>query len=191
MNISEQNDVGALTVSIQNIENEYKNILTKIKKHKDTYELVLSYEDGNLCESFSKFNTSYNILQCEHFLSGNGISFKISEIVQYVYEMYLSVYYRSLNDTLSIEYLEQHFNDPIFIDLIIENTFLLRLFRNDIVMTYIDDYIKYIKMIEIGIHVKFAVYFVMMIISVVFYQLCFLPSIIEIINNLTRVKLFF
>ena len=90
-----------------------------------------------------------------------------------------------------IEYLEQHFNDPIFIDLIIENTFLLRLFRNDIVMTYIDDYIKYIKMIEIGIHVKFAVYFVMMIISVVFYQLCFLPSIIEIINNLTRVKLFF
>ena len=85
MNISEQNDVGALTVSIQNIENEYKNILTKIKKHKDTYELVLSYEDGNLCESFSKFNTSYNILQCEHFLSGNGISFKISEIVWFIY----------------------------------------------------------------------------------------------------------
>jgi hypothetical protein len=73
----------------------------------------------------------------------------------------------------------------------VSDLFFLRGMNLDILDTYIGDYEDYFKMINIVFHVKFCVYFILVVMSIGLYQGCFLPKIVEIINNLTRVKLFF
>ena len=90
-----------------------------------------------------------------------------------------------------MQLLEENFNDPIFVNLIVENVFFLRLFMGDINNEYVRDYSNYFQFVRTVLHTKFALYFALVAGGVAIYLKCFLPRIIEIINNLTRVKLIF
>lgn len=189
--LKDKYNIETLTSQIQQIENDYKAILMMINSKSNTYKKILIYENENLCEQFAKFNTTYNIIECEVLVKGNGISFKISEIVQYIYEMYLVVNHKRKNGEGTVQLLEENFNDPIFINLIVENVFFLRLFMGDINNEYVKDYSNYFHFVRTVLHTKFAVYFALVAGGVAIYLKCLLPRIIEIINNLTRVKLIF
>lgn len=190
-NLKNKYNIETLTSQIQQIENDYKAVLMMINSNSNTYKKIIIYENENLCKQFEKFNTSYNLIECEVFVKGNGISFKVSEIVQYIYEMYLVVNHKRKPGKGTVQLLEENFNDPIFVNLIIENVFFLRLFMGDINNEYVRDYSNYFYFVRIVLHTKFAVYFGLVACGVVIYLKCLLPRIIEIINNLTRVKLIF
>ena len=130
-------------------------------------------------------------LPCQIYMNNKGISFKISEILHYVYEMNIVLEHKLKMNKLNINEVENAFKDKMLIQYMVSDLFFLRGMNLDILDTYIGDYEDYLKMINIVFHVKFCVYFILVVMSIGLYQGCFLPKIVEIINNLTRVKLFF
>lgn len=188
LNINESFTIANLTNTLQIIEDEYKNILTKLKRNKKVNNKILRYESESACDEYAQHEME---LPCQVYMNNKGISFKISEILHYVYEMNIVLKHKLKMKELNINEVENAFKDKMLIQYMVSDLFFLRGMNLDILDTYIDDYEDYFKMINIVFHVKFCVYFILVVMSIGLYQGCFLPKIVEIINNLTRVKLFF
>jgi hypothetical protein len=188
LNINESFTIANLTNTLQIIEDEYKNILTKLKRNKKVNNKILRYESESACDEYAQQEIE---LPCQVYMNNKGISFKISEILHYVYEMNIVLEHKLKMKELNINEVENAFKDKMLIQYMISDLFFLRGMNLDILDTYINDYENYLKMINIVFHVKFCVYFILVVMSIGLYQGCFLPKIVEIINNLTRVKLFF
>ena len=188
LQINQSFSIANLTNTLQTIEDEYKNILTKLKRDKNVYNKILHYESESACDEYSKGETE---LPCQLYMNNKGISFKLSEILHYVYEMHIVLEHKLRSNELNLDEVENGFKDKMLIQYMVSDLFFVRGMNLDILETYIRDYEDYLRMINIVFHVKFCAYFILVVMSIGLYQGCFLPKIVEIINNLTRVKLFF
>ena len=174
--------------NINTVEGNFRQILSDISTKSNIYASLLSYDTKDPCSFFSGFNTYYNLITCDEYMTNNGLSFEISQIYNLINIMYDDYLEKGKHDNTS---LKEQFNAPDLISLMINNIFFIRLYLNDLTATYSEEYLIQLNNTITIIYVKFIIYLIIIFTLIALFRLVLVKKILNMINNLNRVKVFF
>ena len=174
--------------NINTVEGNFRQILSDISTKSNIYASLLSYDTKDPCSFFSGFNTYYNLITCGEYMTNNGLSFEISQIYNLINIMYDDYLEKGKNDNTS---LKEQFNAPDLISLMINNIFFIRLYLNDLTATYSEEYLIQLNNTITIIYVKFIIYLIIILTLIALFRLVLVKKILNMVNNLNRVKVFF
>ena len=178
----------SLIETINTVEGNFREILNNISHKSNIYSTLLSYDTNDPCVYFSGFNTYYNLITCDEFMTNNGLSFEISQIYNYINIMYGD--YTDLS-TRNTSIVKEMFNAPELVSIMVKNCFILRLYLTDLSATYSEEYQIEINNDITVIYVKFILYIIILFSLVLVYRLYLMKRIMRMVNNINRVKVFF
>jgi hypothetical protein len=88
-------------------------------------------------------------------------------------------------------YLKSMFNDKELLGILIKNCFIIRMFLGDLSATYVEVYTGELNNYILAVHLKFILYLFVLIGTVLVFQLSVMKKLMEVTNNISRVKVFF
>ena len=174
--------------NLNTIEGSFRKILSNLKKNSNIYSSLLAYDRNDPCYFFDGFNTNYTNIKCEDYLTKKGLSFEISQIYNYI-----NIMYDDYNDRGKFDenYLKSMFNDKELLGILIKNCFIIRMFLGDLSATYVEVYTGELNNYILAVHLKFILYLFVLIGTVLVFQLSVMKKLMEVTNNISRVKVFF